>query len=59
MPLNDGSCPVQGDDKFGPTCSVISTVAWEPSRFLGGSSVNVKINSGVSAEKIIAFIKGY
>ncbi len=59
MPLNDGSCPVQGYDKFGPTRSVMSTAAWEPSRFLGGTSVNVKINGGVSAEKIVAFVKGY
>lgn len=59
MPLNDGSCPVQGYDKLGPTLSVNSTTAWEPSRFLGGTSVNVKINKGISADKIAAFIKGY
>ena len=39
--------------------SLASTVAWEPSRFLGGISVNVKINKGVEPEKIVALIKGY
>ena len=58
-PLNDGSCPVQGYDNLGPTLSIASTVAWEPSRFLGGTSVNVKINKGVEPEKIAALIKGY
>ena len=59
MPLNDGSNPVQGYDNLGPTLSLASTVSWEPSRFLGGTSVNVKINKGVSPEKIVALIKGY
>lgn len=59
MPLNDGSNPVQGYDNLGPTLSLVSTVSWEPSRFLGGTSVNVKINKGVSTEKIVALIKGY
>lgn len=59
MPLNDGSNPVQGYDNKGPTVSVGSTVAWEPSRFLGGTSVNVKISTGIAPEKIVAFIKGY
>ena len=59
MPLNDGSCPVQGYDNLGPTLSLASTVAWEPSRFLGGTSVNVKINRGVAPEKIAALIRGY
>lgn len=59
MPLNDGSCPVQGYDNLGPTLSLMSTVAWEPSRFLGGTSVNVKINKGIDTDKIVALIKGY
>lgn len=58
-PLNDGSCPVQGYDNMGPTLSVMSTASWEPSRFLGGTSVNVKINKGIAPEKIAAFIRGY
>ncbi len=58
-PLNDGSCPVQGYDTLGPTVSLSSTVSWEPSRFLGGISVNVKINSGIQPEKISAIIRGY
>lgn len=59
MPLNDGSGPVQGYDDKGPTLSLASTVAWRPSRFLGGTSVNVKINKNVKAEKIALLIKGY
>lgn len=59
MPLNDGSCPVQGYDNMGPTLSLISTVSWEPSRFLGGTSVNVKINKDIKPEKIVGLIKGY
>ena len=59
MPLNDGSSPVQGYDNMGPTLSLASTVAWEPSRFLGGTSVNVKINKGVEPQKIAALIRGY
>lgn len=59
MPLNDGSNPVQGYDNMGPTLSLSSTVAWEPSRFLGGTSVNVKINKGIEIEKIVALVKGY
>lgn len=57
--MNDGSCPVQGYDNLGPTLSLASTVEWEPARFLGGTSVNVKINKGVETEKIVALIKGY
>lgn len=59
MPLNDGSSPVQGYDNKGPTVSLASTVAWEPSRFLGGTSVNVKINTGIDPERIVALIRGY
>ncbi len=58
-PLNDGSCPVQGYDNLGPTVSLASTVSWEPSRFLGGTSVNVKINKGISPETVVALIKTY
>ena len=58
-PLNDGSCPVQGYDNLGPTLSLASTVAWEPSRFLGGTSVNVKINKGIAPKKIASLIRGY
>lgn len=59
MPLNDGSCPVQGYDDKGPTLSLVSTASWEPSRFLGGTSVNVQLNKDVSKDKIAALIKGY
>ncbi len=59
MPLNDGSCPVQGYDDKGPTMSLASTVSWEPSRFLGGISVNVQLNPNLDDDKIIALIKGY
>ena len=58
-PLNDGCNPVQGYDISGPTASLLSTAFWEPSRFLGGTSVNVKLNSGTKPETITALIKGY
>lgn len=58
-PLNDGSSPVQGYDNKGVTASLASTVSWSPSRFLGGTSVNVKLNKSVSVENIIALIKSY
>ena len=59
MPLHDGCNPVQGYDTLGPTISLSSTVFWEPSRFLGGTAVNVKISKGVEKEKISSLIKGY
>ena len=37
----------------------MSTAYWEPSRFLGGTAVNVKINKGIEPEKISALIRGY
>ena len=39
--------------------SLNSTTSWEPLRFLGGISVNVKLSPGVSTEQISALIKGY
>lgn len=59
MPLNDGCNPVQGYDNKGPTLSLASTAYWEPVRFLGGTSVNIKLNKGVAVDKIMALIKGY
>lgn len=59
MPAERRQLPVQGYDILGPTLSIASTVAWEPSRFLGGTSVNVKINKGIEPEKIAALIRGY
>ncbi len=58
-PFNDGSNPVQGYDNCGPTLSIASTSAWEPSRFLGGIAINVKLSADVSPEKIATLIKGY
>jgi formate C-acetyltransferase len=57
--LADGSCPVQGYDNKGPTLSLSSTTSWEPLRFLGGVSVNVKLSPSVSTENIKALIEGY
>lgn len=59
MPLNDGSCPVQGYDRQGPTASLSSTTFWEPARFLGGTTVNLKLGQNVSAENIVALIESY
>lgn len=57
--LADGSSPVQGYDDKGPTLSLNSTTSWEPLRFLGGISVNVKISPSVSTEQIRDLIEGY
>lgn len=57
--LADGSCPVQGYDNQGPTVSLNSTTSWQPLRFLGGTSVNVKLSPDVSTQQIAALIKGY
>ncbi len=59
MPLADGSGPVQGYDDCGPTLSLVSTTAWEPARFLGGTSVNIKLDRRTPPEKLTALIKGY
>ena len=57
--LADGSCPVQGYDSKGPTLSLNSTNSWEPLRFLGGISVNVKISPSVPTDRLMALIEGY
>ena len=57
--LADGSSPIQGYDNKGPTPSLNSTTFWEPSRFLGGISVNIKLSEDVSVENILGLIKGY
>ena len=57
--LADGSGPVQGYDNMGPTLSLKSTLAWEPSRFLGGIAVNVKLASSTTEDVIMGLIKGY
>ncbi len=57
--LADGSSPVQGYDSKGPTASLSSTVSWEPMRFLGGISVNIKLSPEVSTENIVSLIEGY
>lgn len=57
--LADGSSPVQGYDNKGPTLSLNSTTSWEPLRFLGGISVNVKLSESVTTDHIKALIKGY
>ena len=59
QPLNDASCPVQGYDVSGPTASLLSTASWEPSRFLGGTSVNVKLPRNISPERVAGIIRGY
>lgn len=58
-PLNDGCNPVQGYDSNGPTASLLSTASWEPARFLGGTSVNVKLSADTKPETISALIKAY
>ena len=41
------------------TASLLSTASWEPSRFLGGTSVNVKLPRNISPERVVGIIRGY
>lgn len=61
FPLGDGSGPVQGREKNGPTASVLSSTKWCHEKFIGGVAVNLKFgascfNAG-SVEKIMTLIK--
>lgn len=58
-PLADGSSPVQGYDNRGPSLSLVSTVSWAPARFLGGTSVNIKLSRSTPAEVVLSLIGGY
>ena len=58
-PLAAGSDPVQGYDRLGPTMSLCSSAAWEPSRFLGGTALNVKLNRNTPVSAIKALIRGF
>ena len=57
--LADGSNPVQGYDRSGPTMSVCSTSAWEPARFLGGTAINIKLNADTNVDTIVDIIRGF
>lgn len=59
MPLADGSSPVQGYDRLGPTLSICSIAVWEPARFLGGTTINVKLNGDTGVETITDLIRGF
>ncbi len=57
--LAAGSGPVQGYDIKGPTLSILSTAAWEPSRFLGGTALNLRINQSTSKSALVSLFKGF
>jgi len=60
-PLTSGSDPVQGYDTSGPTASLLSTVGWQPTRFLGGTAVNLKLSKSTPdlPSVIVALAKTY
>ena len=63
FPLGDGSGPCQGRELKGPTSSILSSVKWEHSEFIGGIAVNMKFSKkflGSTAEENIKnLIKTY
>ena len=63
FPLGDGSGPVQGCEKAGPTAAVLSSTKWDHHKFIGGVAVNMKFAkstfSEASMEKLIAIVKTY
>ena len=61
MPLTSGSDPVQGYDTSGPTASLLSTAMWQPTRFLGGTAVNMKLakNTPNLSDVIVSLVKTY
>jgi len=42
FPLGDGSGPVQGRERLGPTASLLSSTKWMHDPFIGGIAVNMK-----------------
>lgn len=63
FPLGDGSGPAQGNERNGPTASVLSSTKWEHEPFIGGVAVNMKFSkklfSGGSREKLDALVKSF
>ena len=59
MPLASGSDPVQGYDRLGPTMSLCSSAAWQPARFLGGTTLNIKLNKNTPSAAISELIRGF
>ena len=63
FPLGDGSGPVQGSEKNGPTASILSSTKWEHHKFIGGIAVNMKFSKknfdGESGEKLTELIKTF
>lgn len=57
--LADGSSPVQGYNRQGPTMTLLSTAAWESARFLGGTAINLKISKSAGTDVIRALILGF
>lgn len=54
FPLGDGSGPAQGNEKQGPTASILSSTKWEHTPFIGGIAVNMKFSKRVFRETSIA-----
>lgn len=63
FPLGDGSGPCQGREKNGPTASILSSVKWDHSKYIGGIAVNMKFSKkslgSDSSEHLKNIIKTY
>jgi len=63
FPLGDGSGPVQGAEKNGPTASLLSSTKWEHYKFIGGIAVNMKFSkklfTGESGKKLVSLVKTF
>ncbi len=57
--LAAGSGPVQGYDTNGPTLALLSTAAWQPSRFLGGTALNLRVGKTTPQDALVAIFKGF
>jgi formate C-acetyltransferase len=62
-PLADGTSPIQGRDKSGPTATILSLTCWDHTPFIGGIAVNLKFGKkqmmGGTAIKVKALIKTF
>jgi formate C-acetyltransferase len=58
FPLGDGSGPVQGREKKGPTASLLSSTKWVHDPFIGGIAVNMKFSKTLFGPHSTAMMLG-
>lgn len=63
FPLGDGSGPVQGREKRGPTESILCSTGWNHRPFIGGIAINLKFTpkqmTGDARRKMISLIRTF